>query len=147
MSAENTLTREVRTESGAARRKIVGAQFDQVLLYAVLALCAIGLVMVYSASSVSAATRYGDSAYFLKRQIAAALLGVGGLVAMLKIRYLTLRRWAYPILIAVIVRNGEIIIPEGSSCLQAGDDVIIIARGSGILDLNDIYRDKAGGAQ
>ena len=57
MSAENTLTREVRAESGAARRKIVGAQFDQVLLYAVLALCAIGLVMVYSASSVSAATR------------------------------------------------------------------------------------------
>ena len=51
------------------------------------------------------------------------------------------------ILIAVIVRNGEIIIPEGSSCLQAGDDVIIIARGSGILDLNDIYRDKAGGVQ
>ena len=51
------------------------------------------------------------------------------------------------ILIAVIVRNGEIIIPEGSSCLQAGDDVIIIARGSGILDLNDIYHDKAGGVQ
>ncbi|MBR2978689.1 MAG: putative lipid II flippase FtsW [Myxococcaceae bacterium] len=111
MSAENTLTREVRAESGAARRKIVGAQFDQVLLYAVLALCAIGLVMVYSASSVSAATRYGDSAYFLKRQIAAALIGVGGLVAMLKIRYLTLRRWAYPILVAVIVMLVLVLIP------------------------------------
>ena len=43
------------------------------------------------------------------------------------------------ILIAVIVRDSEIIIPEGSSCLQAGDSVILISRNSGILDLNDIY--------
>ena len=43
------------------------------------------------------------------------------------------------ILIAVIVRGSEIIIPEGSSCLQAGDSVILISRNSGILDLNDIY--------
>jgi trk system potassium uptake protein TrkA len=44
------------------------------------------------------------------------------------------------ILIAVIVRGRDIIIPEGSSYLQAGDSVILIARGGGILDLNDIYR-------
>ncbi|NBI68065.1 Trk system potassium transporter TrkA [Pseudoflavonifractor sp. 60] len=43
------------------------------------------------------------------------------------------------ILLAVIVRGGDIIIPEGSSFLQQGDQVIIIARESGILDLNDIY--------
>ena len=40
---------------------------------------------------------------------------------------------------AVIVRKNDIIIPEGSSFLQEGDQVIIIARESGILDLNDIY--------
>lgn len=43
------------------------------------------------------------------------------------------------VLIAVIVRNGTVIIPEGSTCLEQGDDVIVIARDSGILDLNDIY--------
>ena len=43
------------------------------------------------------------------------------------------------VLLAVIVRGGEIIIPEGASCLQAGDSVIIISRDSGIQDLNDIY--------
>ena len=43
------------------------------------------------------------------------------------------------ILLAVIVRGREIIIPEGSSFLQEGDQVIIIARESGILDLNTIY--------
>lgn len=43
------------------------------------------------------------------------------------------------ILIAVIVRDQEVIIPEGSSSLQVNDRVILISRNSGILDLNDIY--------
>ena len=43
------------------------------------------------------------------------------------------------ILIAVIMRGREIIIPEGSSCIQEGDSVILISRGRRILDLNDIY--------
>ena len=57
------------------------------------------------------------------------------------------------VLIAVIVRDQEIIIPEGSSALQAGDRVIIISRNSGITDLNDIYTPEkaapnaAGGPQ
>ena len=66
------------------------------------------------------------------------------------LRYLHLRPG---ILIAVIVRGQEIIIPEGSSHLQAGDNVIIISRNNGILDLNDIYQEEksvpgtVGGAQ
>ena len=58
------------------------------------------------------------------------------------------------ILISVVVRGNEIIIPEGSTTLQAGDTVIIISRNGGILDLNDIYADadahsrsETGGAQ
>ncbi|MDE6280678.1 MAG: Trk system potassium transporter TrkA [Oscillospiraceae bacterium] len=43
------------------------------------------------------------------------------------------------VLIAVIVRGKKVIIPEGSTCLEEGDNVIVIARDSGILDLNDIY--------
>ena len=43
------------------------------------------------------------------------------------------------VLLAVIVRGRDIIIPEGSSFLQEGDQVIIIARGGGVLDLNDIH--------
>ena len=48
------------------------------------------------------------------------------------------------ILIAVIMRDGEIIIPEGSSCIQEGDSVIIISRDRPIQDLNDIYADEEG---
>ena len=46
------------------------------------------------------------------------------------------------ILIAVIMRDGEIIIPEGSSCIQDGDSVIIISRDRPIQDLNDIYAEE-----
>ena len=46
------------------------------------------------------------------------------------------------ILIAVIMRDGEIIIPEGSSCIQEGDSVIIISRDRPIQDLNDIYAEE-----
>lgn len=48
------------------------------------------------------------------------------------------------ILIAVIMRDGEIIIPEGSSCIQEGDSVIIISRDHPILDVNDIYAEEDG---
>ncbi len=48
------------------------------------------------------------------------------------------------VLIAVIVRGCSIIIPEGTSFLQEEDSVIIIARGGGILDLNDIYEEESG---
>ena len=49
------------------------------------------------------------------------------------------------ILIAVIVRGMQIIIPEGASTIENGDSVILISRNSGILDLNDIYQDAAAG--
>lgn len=46
------------------------------------------------------------------------------------------------ILLAVIMRNGEIIIPEGNSSIQEGDSVIVIARNHHLLNLNDIYADN-----
>ena len=48
------------------------------------------------------------------------------------------------ILIAVIVRGTKVIIPEGSTTLESGDNVIVVARDSGLLDLNDIYADSFG---
>ena len=45
------------------------------------------------------------------------------------------------VLIAVLIHQDRIIIPEGSSVMQAGDTVIIICRDHPILDVNDIYED------
>ena len=50
------------------------------------------------------------------------------------------------ILIAVIVRDAKVIIPEGSTTLESGDNVVVVARDSGILDLNDIYEGGVRGA-
>ena len=54
------------------------------------------------------------------------------------------------ILIAVLVHQGRIIIPDGSAVISAGDTVIIVSSSHGILDINDIYDEShmdLGGVQ
>jgi cell division protein FtsW len=75
--------------------------FDGLLLAAVLALTAVGLVMVYSASAIPASRspRLGqDEFYYLKRQLGAALLGLGLLVAAMKVGHRRIALLAYPAL-------------------------------------------------
>ncbi|MBE9522746.1 MAG: FtsW/RodA/SpoVE family cell cycle protein, partial [Proteobacteria bacterium] len=50
--------------------------YDPVLLISVMLLIGIGLVAVYSASSILAEARYGDHYYYLKRQTVFCLFGV-----------------------------------------------------------------------
>ncbi|MDO4750419.1 MAG: NAD-binding protein, partial [Eubacteriales bacterium] len=46
------------------------------------------------------------------------------------------------ILFACIYRQGEVIIPNGSSCLKVGDNVVVVTTANRvILDLNDIFND------
>jgi cell division protein FtsW len=70
----------------------------RVLTLVTMALVAFGLVMVYSATSASAALANGDPAYFLKRQTAYALLGLVLMVVASRIDYRILRRLA-PVLV------------------------------------------------
>ncbi len=69
-----------------------------ILTFVTLGLVAFGLVMVYSATSASAALANGDPAYFLKRQVGYALLGLVLMVVVSRIDYRILRGLA-PILI------------------------------------------------
>ena len=87
------------------------ASYDPWLLTAVLALCGIGLVMVLSASSVLAASRYHDAFHLFKRQCLSLGLGLG---LMTLCRFLPLgfyRRLAYPALIASLILLGLVLIP------------------------------------
>ncbi|MBQ3404583.1 MAG: Trk system potassium transporter TrkA [Oscillospiraceae bacterium] len=43
------------------------------------------------------------------------------------------------ILLASIIRRGQIIIPSGSDCIVEGDSVIVISNGKVLMDLNDIF--------
>ncbi|MEN9800153.1 MAG: hypothetical protein RL653_3850 [Pseudomonadota bacterium] len=74
-------------------------RFDFLLLVAVLALVGVGLVMVYSASAVTAQDKLHDALYYLKRQSVAAVLGLGAMLMAMKLGYRRLARWAWPLLV------------------------------------------------
>jgi cell division protein FtsW len=60
-------------------------QYDKTLLFAVLMLLVISVVMVYSSSSVVALTTYGDSAFFMKRQLLWAVVGLACLALSMRV--------------------------------------------------------------
>jgi cell division protein FtsW len=85
---------------------------DTALVAVTAALVAIGLAMVFSASSVTAYMEYHDSTHFLKRQ--AAWLAVGGLAAFAAFRcdYRRLRAFAPWLLLASIIGLVLVLIPH-----------------------------------
>ncbi|MGH2435988.1 MAG: FtsW/RodA/SpoVE family cell cycle protein, partial [bacterium] len=57
------------------------------LLLPTIALTGLGVVMVYSASSIVAHDRFGDSAFFFKRQVLWVLLGAAAAIIAQRIHY------------------------------------------------------------
>ncbi|GAY76481.1 stage V sporulation protein E [Sporolactobacillus inulinus] len=84
---------------------------DLVLLGIVFTLVILGLTMVYSASAVKAASQFGDSLYFLKRQLLFAIVGVGLMFAVMRIDYHFWGAWAKLALIACYVLLCVVLIP------------------------------------
>ncbi len=82
----------------ATPRPASAAAVDRLLLAVVLLLCGVGAVMVYSASAVTAATRYKDSFHFLLRQLLAMGMGFALLALALLTGYRRVERLAYPFL-------------------------------------------------
>ncbi len=72
--------------------------YDPVLLISVMLLIGIGLVAVYSASSILAEARYGDHYYYLKRQTIFCLFGVMLMILAKNINYLLYRKLVYVLL-------------------------------------------------
>lgn len=62
-------------------------QSDKVLFGAVVALVLFGALMVFSASAVLAAEKFGSSYYFLLRQLAWAGVGMAAMVGMMNVDY------------------------------------------------------------
>jgi cell division protein FtsW len=73
------------TMTGRMLAREHAGRYDTVLLASVLALLAVGVVMVYSSSSVVALMSYGDPSYFMKRQIAWAVLGLLAMMITMRI--------------------------------------------------------------
>ncbi len=72
--------------------------YDLALLCITLALMGIGLVMLYSSSSIVAQERFGDSLYFLKKQTLFVFLGLSVLIICKNLPYVVYRHLVYVIL-------------------------------------------------
>ncbi len=97
--------------SAAARPRDAATGFDGLRLAAVLALTALGAVMVYSASAVIATERLHDQFFFLKRQLVAAGVGIGLLVVALRLGHRRAAALAYPLLGATLVLMALVLVP------------------------------------
>ncbi|MBW6410910.1 stage V sporulation protein E [Clostridium weizhouense] len=86
---------------GKLKKRKMG-QMDYGIFYSVVLLLAVGVVMVYSASSYYAMFRNNDSMYFLKRQLIWAILGMAVMYIMMSIDYHKIKRYTFGIMIASI---------------------------------------------
>lgn len=85
--------------------------YDPVLLISVMLLIGIGLVAVYSASSILAEARYGDHYYYLKRQTIFCLFGVMLMILAKNINYLFYRKLVYVLLGSVFLLLILLLVP------------------------------------
>ena len=58
------------------RKKKPIKYFDYSLLFLIIFLLCFGLVMLYSTSSYAGANKFGDAAYYVKKQLFATGLGI-----------------------------------------------------------------------
>ncbi|MDD5432190.1 MAG: putative lipid II flippase FtsW [Candidatus Omnitrophica bacterium] len=74
-------------------------------------LMCIGIVMIYSASSIYAAERYKDSFFFIKRHISFLLIGALLMFLAMSFDYRSLRKYAKPFLLVSIFLLLIVLIP------------------------------------
>jgi len=84
---------------------------DLMLFGVVIALVSLGIVMVYSASAIIAADRFGDPLFFLKKQLFWALLGVGAMWLAMTVDYRRLQRLVIPLLVVAFVLLVLVLVP------------------------------------
>ena len=105
----------VARPAGAAAKATPEARADRrllgMLLVPAIGLAALGLVMVLSASSVSAYAQYGSSFLFFKRQLLYAVVGAALLLTVSRMRYRSWAGLAVPILGVSAVLLALILIP------------------------------------
>jgi len=84
---------------------------DHSILVLAVCLTCLGVVMVFSSSSIMAVRDYGDSLHFLKRQGAYAMLGFGVMALLMRIDLEVLRKAAWPVLAVCALLLVAVLIP------------------------------------
>jgi cell division protein FtsW len=102
--------RRARVELTPATRGL--ASVDGWLYVAVAAICACGLVMVYSASEVLAYDQTGNPSYYFERQVAYLVLGVAVMLVLARLDYHHLARWSRPIGAVTVLMLLAVLVPH-----------------------------------
>lgn len=84
---------------------------DILLFSAIIFLLSLGVIMVYSASQVSAFVKLDDTFYYLKKQIMWALIGLVAMTSVMKIDYWKYKKWAVPFLITAFILLVAVLLP------------------------------------
>ena len=86
--------------------------YDPYLLLGVLFLMGIGVVMVYSASSMVAMKRFGSDTYFFNRQVVNVLVAILVLICCRHVPYSFYRILAYPIIVIAFLSLLALYLPH-----------------------------------
>lgn len=81
----------------------IKGSYDKPFLILVIILTLFGIIMDFSASYAYAFSKYGDSFYFVKKQILYALIGMGALIFMMNFDYKWMRKLTVPYFIIMII--------------------------------------------
>jgi len=91
--------------------RLRAGQPDYVILALVMALVVLGLITVYSASFALGQLEYNDVTYFVARQTVWAVLGLTGLVILMRTDYHTLRQVSPYLMAAAMVGLLAVLVP------------------------------------
>ena len=84
---------------------------DPLVLTAILGLLAIGVAMVYSAGAIYAADVHGSEAFYIRRHVVFAGIGLAAMTVTAAIPYQRWRPWTYPLLGGVAVLLVLVLVP------------------------------------
>lgn len=86
--------------------------FDYTLFLTTLLLVTIGLTMVFSASGVLAKERFGDSTFFLKKELVAAAIGFVALLVGRAVPFHWYSKAVYPLMILSLLLMALVFVPS-----------------------------------
>ena len=112
MSASLPLKRQQSATRQSAPRAFVSAPPDTLLFAAVASLVAIGLVMIFSASSAQAYADHHDTAYYVKRQLVYLVAGLLLAYGAYRIDYRKLRAFAPYLLVLCGLGLISVLVPH-----------------------------------
>ncbi|HWR56140.1 MAG TPA: stage V sporulation protein E [Negativicutes bacterium] len=84
---------------------------DFIIFFSIMTLLGIGIIMVFSASSVSAFVHFQDSYYFLKRQLIWAAAGLSVMIFFMQVDYHLWRKWAKPGFLVTVLLLILVLVP------------------------------------